>query len=92
MLDTQYTNELVCPYCGHEFSDSWEREDRGEFECYECDKNFSFDTDVTRLYSSERDCQLNGQEHEWEDTRELSRGTWQKCKNCDQTNFLRHKE
>lgn len=38
-FDCAYTTEIVCPHCGHEFSDSWEygqREDIGEIQCDSC--------------------------------------------------------
>ena len=42
-IDHNYTDEIVCPYCGHEFGDSWEIDaDSGEEECYECGKKFEF--------------------------------------------------
>lgn len=43
MIDHEYTREIVCPYCGCEFSDSWEYgdgEDIGEVECECCEKEF----------------------------------------------------
>jgi len=45
-IDHEYTDEVVCPYCGYIMSDSWELGDRdgGECEweeiCPECDKKF----------------------------------------------------
>jgi hypothetical protein len=42
-IDHDYTDEIVCPYCGYEFSDSWEiGADSGEEECYECGEKFEF--------------------------------------------------
>jgi DNA-directed RNA polymerase subunit RPC12/RpoP len=42
-IDHNYTEEIVCPYCGCEFGDSWENsEDSGEEECYECGKEFEY--------------------------------------------------
>lgn len=37
--DTSYTNEVICPYCGHVQSDSWEMRD-GENDCDDCEKTF----------------------------------------------------
>lgn len=42
-IDHNYTDEIVCPYCGCEFGDSWELSaDSGEEECYECGKEFEY--------------------------------------------------
>jgi len=47
-IDHKFTNEIVCPYCGYEFSDSWEYLDPSndshdgeeiDVECLECGKN-----------------------------------------------------
>ena len=33
-INTEYTNEITCPICGYEFSDSWEYDlDCGEDTC-----------------------------------------------------------
>ena len=29
-IDALFTNEIVCPYCGHEISDSWECPDEDD--------------------------------------------------------------
>lgn len=46
-IDHKYTEEIVCPYCGHEHQDSWER--RGtdlnaedEDQCESCEKTFKW--------------------------------------------------
>jgi DNA-directed RNA polymerase subunit RPC12/RpoP len=42
-IDHDYTDEIVCPYCGCEFSESYEFDrDSGECECYECGKEFEY--------------------------------------------------
>ncbi len=42
--DTHFTEEVVCPYCGHEYSDSWEFNDyHADITCCECNKKFDFD-------------------------------------------------
>jgi hypothetical protein len=43
-FDTHYTEEIVCPYCGYEFTESYEfmllDNGESEIECYECGKGF----------------------------------------------------
>lgn len=66
MIDHELTDNLVCPYCGHEHMDSWEISDGPSFyTCHECDKNFNYDTEITRTFtSSKADCR-NGGEHDF---------------------------
>lgn len=43
-IDCSFTDEIVCPYCGYEFSDSYEffewNDGDAEPECEECGKEF----------------------------------------------------
>lgn len=66
MIDHELTDELVCPYCGYEFSDSWEcGEDSDDYQCEKCSKRFVYTSDTTRTFtSSKADC-LNGAPHDW---------------------------
>lgn len=42
-LDHMCTDEIVCPYCLYQHSDSWERsQDDGEMECSECEREFRY--------------------------------------------------
>jgi len=44
-IDHEGTDEIVCPYCGCEFGDSWKYLRDGtesmDIECIECGKDFS---------------------------------------------------
>lgn len=58
-IDCSYTDEVVCPYCGYEFSNSYEffRDDRmGDWvegiECEKCEKEFNVGADYSVTYSS----------------------------------------
>lgn len=54
-IECEYTNEIVCPWCGYEYSDSWEfHEDREDMECPECEKMFNMNRTVTVSYTTER--------------------------------------
>lgn len=53
-IDHEYTNEIVCPHCGYEYTDSWEMQD-GKRNCCECDKPFSVDRDVSVTYSTRKE-------------------------------------
>jgi hypothetical protein len=56
-IDTQYTNEPVCPYCGYKVSNSWELNmrdgDEIERECSYCSENFKILCIVTVEYCTE---------------------------------------
>lgn len=67
-INHEYTKEIVCPYCGYEFSDSWDyninEEDIGLVECGECEKEFYASRIITVDYS----------------TKKANYGTCKKCK------------
>lgn len=49
-IDTQGTDEIVCPHCGREYDDSWEFGESGVVTCCDCDKNFWFEAEYTTHY------------------------------------------
>lgn len=53
-FDTSLTDDIVCPHCGHEFSDSWEYDLDGsaELECEECEKKFFATRNISVTYST----------------------------------------
>lgn len=51
--DTDYTDEIVCPHCGYECSDSWEMEE-GRHECGDCCRPFMVTRNVSVHYSTEK--------------------------------------
>jgi len=54
-LDTEFTDEIKCPYCGHSLRDSWELSgDSGEADCEleSCGKTFSYERHVDVCYST----------------------------------------
>lgn len=57
-IDHEYTDHIVCPYCGHEDIDSWEiqpsEEDLGLIECCACGKHFYAQRIITIEYSTEK--------------------------------------
>jgi DNA-directed RNA polymerase subunit RPC12/RpoP len=55
-IDSEFTDEIVCPYCGHEFGDSWEFNDSDgkKIDCYECDKTFELSVNFEATYTTRR--------------------------------------
>lgn len=51
---THYTDEVVCPYCHYEFSDSWEFSDNGDIVCDECNKEFFMYRHIEVSYVTEK--------------------------------------
>ena len=57
--DTTCTEEIICPYCGHVHSGSWDfhlPEDGSpeKIQCEECEKEFFADVELTVTYSSSK--------------------------------------
>lgn len=52
-VDSDHTDEIVCPYCGHRFTDSYEYEE-GEVDCEDCGKEFVLTIHKYISYSSKR--------------------------------------
>ena len=51
--DTSCTDEVVCPHCGYEHSDSWECSDHEEgYVCDDCGHKFTITRDVEVTYST----------------------------------------
>ena len=54
-IDTSFTKEITCPYCGYEHGDSYEiSDDIGDKQCLNCDKTFSYERHVEVTYSTEK--------------------------------------
>ena len=59
-IDHECTDNIVCPYCGHEDGDSWEvdfgpwLEGEELCDCGACEKVFRARRDVTVYYSTEK--------------------------------------
>lgn len=53
-IDHSFTEEIVCPYCGYEHSDSFEMQDSGKMKCSECKKEFTYEREVEVTYSTEK--------------------------------------
>lgn len=52
-FETSYTDQPVCPYCGHAHSDAWGMEE-GNSCCDACDKEFFLTEHVTIKYKTSR--------------------------------------
>lgn len=57
-VECTLTPEVVCPYCGHEHSDSWEfgggRDGEFEVTCHGCERRFTCSRVVDVNYTSHR--------------------------------------
>lgn len=81
--DTDHTDEIVCPYCGYEFSESYEYhgDDGQEVQCHHCDKHFELSVDHRVTFSTRRiDCDDDA--HEWGDAEAINRSQ----SDCDSYN------
>jgi len=54
-IDHDFTDQIVCPYCGEEVSDSWELDGEcGEFDCESCGNTYKWERVVTIEYSTRK--------------------------------------
>lgn len=52
-IKCKYTDEIVCPYCGEVFTNSWDYdEDEDDFICDQCDREFYYTTNQKITYST----------------------------------------
>lgn len=55
-IEHEYTQEIVCPWCGHIQSDGWEyfrdNDEIVECDCGECDKPFTVLQHISVTYST----------------------------------------
>lgn len=72
-INHECTDEIVCPFCGYTYSDSWEfgdeHEDIGLISCDQCNKDFYANRYTSITYSTEK----------------AKYGT---CKNCNEENVV----
>lgn len=78
MILFEDTDEIVCPYCGYTFVDSWELAgdrdgETSQIQCLDCDKTFISVTHFSVTYSSKKAECLNGGEHRWGEWHDLWR-------------------
>lgn len=65
-IDHRYTQEVVCPYCGWEHSESCGLEDdSGHMECEDCEKYFTYERNYIVSYHTSKSCEQNGEQHQW---------------------------
>ena len=70
-INHEFTNNLVCPWCGEEDEGSWEyepgEEDLGVIDCVGCEKPFHAERIFTTKYSTQKvalgTCQKCGEEN-----------------------------
>lgn len=57
-IETRYTRDATCPYCGYENRDSWELHlDSGheiEVDCGKCEKTYLVSCDIDITYCSHK--------------------------------------
>jgi ribosomal protein L37AE/L43A len=57
-IDTEYTSDPVCPWCGHKYADAWELNlndgDDTVLECGECEKSFKATAYISVDYCTQK--------------------------------------
>ncbi len=56
MMDTKFTENITCPFCGHEDTDSWESNDwSGTVQnCESCDEEFNLTVEIDVSYTTSK--------------------------------------
>lgn len=88
-IDHEFTDEIVCPYCGYEYSECYEfSEDDDEILCDQCDKIFSYSRHMEVTYTTTKCCVQNKQEHIWSEPNvpHMYNGKWIAGKHCENCN------
>ena len=53
--DTWNTDEIVCPWCGYTFADSWEYDENDDLiQCPECEKTLEMQTEHSVSYYTQK--------------------------------------
>jgi len=52
--NTNFENEITCPWCGHISTDSWEASDEDDHVCDNCGNEYSHTRDVDVTYSTQK--------------------------------------
>mgnify|MGYP001248578645 CR=1 FL=1 len=61
-IEHEYTSNIVCPYCGYEDKDSWERSDDSDIiSCNNCDKIFSYTRWVDVSYCTYKESEVGNE-------------------------------
>lgn len=88
-IDHEYTDEIVCPWCGYKMSDSWEMSDDGEYDCdcgksFEYTRNYSVDYSTSRTRCKHNECKLVLMERWGDNPYIYSDKNWTiwQCKTC----------
>lgn len=54
-IDTEYTNNIICPYCGNEDTESYEYHNNdGETNCNYCGEEFYYRRDIEITYCTRK--------------------------------------
>lgn len=87
-FDNKYDDgdHRICPYCSHKFEvESCDHDEMGgDRECEECGKKYKYHEYTTVTHVTEPDCQLNGEDHDYDDHDLGNLGIVKFCKICGQ--------
>jgi transcription elongation factor Elf1 len=91
-IDHTYTDEVVCPYCGHEMEgDCGDGPTKGQTECQKCEKKFDCEPDYSVHYTTSKVPCWNGEPHNWIINRSFDlqdKKTLRNCPQCDKYEWI----
>lgn len=84
-------NEIKCPYCNYEFSDSHEYDDENhvlqKVDCQSCEKEFELQVAIIVSYSTyKKPC--TDDKHDMQEDWVIDGATNMLCKDCDYEEFI----
>jgi DNA-directed RNA polymerase subunit RPC12/RpoP len=81
-INTSFTEDPVCPYCGHEETDSHEiSQDETVVYCSKCGKKYAIDQEFSRTFCSYETCQPD-EPHQFGEWRPYGAHEIRTCKVC----------
>jgi DNA-directed RNA polymerase subunit RPC12/RpoP len=87
-IDHEFTDEIVCPYCGYEEQDSRELDNHEDVQkCPVCKSKYHWTRDVQITYVTEKDCDLNGVAHQWGKIKKHNCRRYRECETCGRIRF-----
>ena len=80
-MNEHHDREIICPYCDAEYQESFLLQDESP-KCEACGKWFELQVSIETTYHTYTNCELNGEEHDWEESSCTDLCVSYKCSKC----------
>lgn len=85
--DCEFTDEIICPHCGFESTDSWEISNSSLIHCGACSKEFYVEVEHSTTYTTT--CGFKKSDCDFIDQPSKAHPDYQECSRCGTHNFKR---